>query len=141
MHGMDISAAALGSVVLELFKLYESGRDAWQAPPSQPLESELSCAYLERATLIDVQLELTVLTLANLKNAFLFRANLRGAALQQAELGSADLGTANVRGANLRQASLQNSDLQGANLSYRELASPGRLGDRAQGRSSQPRAS
>jgi len=58
----------------------------------------------------------TILCLADLSGANLYRANLSGADLSGANLSGADLSGADLSGANLYRANLYGADLSGANL-------------------------
>ena len=89
-------------------------------------DTNLELAYLDFATLWEVNLSGADLRLANVLGANFWRAdleraNLKGANLIQANFQEANLQNTNFKGANLIQANFQNTDLQNTNLEEADL--------------------
>ena len=86
-----------------------------KAPKGKQLEE------LKRNKIVDVYLQKSDLSRANLHGLNLSWANLKGSDLSLAELQGSDLFNSNLQGANLLGANLQGANLLGANLQGSDL--------------------
>ena len=117
----------------DLIHLLESGTDNWNAfrglnpgvvmlNRAHLANAQLAHADLNRAFLLETDLQHANLEWASLERAILRKTNLHGSDLRYAKIDGADLFSADLSGADLRDASLaltflKRADLCGADLS------------------------
>ena len=117
----------------DLVHLLESGAENWNAfrglnpgvvmlNGARLANARLAHADLNRAFLLDTDLQHANLNWASLERAILRKTNLRGSDLRYAKIDGADLFSADLSGADLRDASLASTFLRCADLCGADLS-------------------